>query len=157
RPVAGQGLGTLPARVPGGVAGPVGPLCGRASATCGRADRGSTGAAPLPAALAFGPAGSPAGTADLPATQQRAQGGRAVWPDLRCGPALAASPGPSRGGPQGATHPVLQPAPAGTRPAAADQRDGLGAAAAGVQRVTSKCLRVSWSRVSSDLQVVALT
>src|SRR5262249_50806136 len=70
---------------------------------------------------------------------------------------LAASSGPSRGGPQGGTHPLLLAAPPGTGAAAAGPRDGVCAAAAGVQRVTSKWLHLSSSRVSSDFQVVALT
>src|SRR5262249_23548662 len=114
-----------------------GPLRGRTSAACGRANRGGTGTAPLPAALAFGPAGAPAGTADLPATEQRARGGAGVGPDVRRGPLVAASSGPSRGGPPGAACPLLHPAPAGSGPAALGQRDNLCAAAAAVQGVTS--------------------
>ena len=91
----------------------------------------------LPAALAFGPAGSPAGTADLPATEQRARGGAGVGPDFRRGPLVAAASGPSRGGPQGEARPLLHPAPAGTGPAALGHRDNLCAAAAAVQGVTS--------------------
>src|SRR5262249_38774754 len=157
RPVAGQGLGPLPAPVPGRIAGAVGPLCGRPSAACSGADRGGTPASSLPAALAFGPASAPARAAGLPATQQRARGGAVVGPELRRGPALAASSGPSRGGPQGGTPPLLLAAPPGTGAAAAGPRDGVCAAAAGVQRVTSKWLHLSSSRVSSDFQVVALT
>src|SRR5262249_40006513 len=128
-----------------------------ASAACGRADRGGTGTSPLPAALAFGPADSPAGTADLPAAEQRPRAGAVVGPDFRRGPLVAASPGPSRGGPPGEARPLLHPAPAGTGPAALGQRDNLCAATAAVQGVTSKCWHLSWSRVSRDFQVLALT
>src|SRR5262249_60340458 len=129
-PGAGQVLGTLGARVPGGVAGAVGPLRDRPSAACGRADRGGPGTSSLPATLAFGPAGAPAGTADLPAAEQRARGGAVVGPDVRRGPLVAASSGPSRGGPPGAARPLLHPAPAGTGPATLGQRDHLCAATA---------------------------
>src|SRR5512135_3237497 len=99
RELAGEGLGPVPARLVGGLAGSIAALRDRPASPPRRSHRVGPPAACLPEKLALEPPVATTGPDHLREADQCGGCGGGVGPELRGGPALAASAGASGGEP----------------------------------------------------------